>query len=97
MGGFGVEEANQFVIGPTLRRFVEQDKALGLQSAHFGLNISYFKGNMVHAFPLFFDIPGDYPIGCGAFEQLNLAFTGLKKRGIHVLRLYGFGFVAGGL
>src|SRR5215211_6896329 len=80
----GVKEANQFVVGSLFGLVVEQFKSGAFQAIHFGPDVAYLESDVVHALTFFVDEAADDPIGGHGFQQLDLGFTLLEKRRIHL-------------
>jgi hypothetical protein len=97
VGGFGVEEADEFVVGAVLGCFVQQFETERGQPFHFGFNILYFERDVVDAFALFVDEFGNGAVLVGSLEELDLRFAGAEKGGADALGLHYFFLVAGGI
>jgi hypothetical protein len=96
VGAFGVEEANEFVVGAGFGFFVEQCKSFGLEPFHFGYDIIHIKSDMVNAFSAFLDELRDGRFGVGGFEQFDFIFSRQEKGSRHAFAFHHFGFVVRG-
>src|SRR6185437_16944250 len=78
-GGFGVEEADQFVVGAGFGGGVEEGEAGCGEALHFGVDVGDFEGDVVHAFAAGFNEFGDDAVGCESLEELDLGVAGAEE------------------
>jgi hypothetical protein len=90
-----MQKADPFVVGAGSGFGVEQGKTFGGQTLHFGMDIGYFEGDMVYAFPLFLYIAGNDAVGGQTLEQFDLGLPLLEKSGGDLLAYYRFRLIAG--
>jgi len=73
-----------------LPRFIQQTRAVCLETIHRGGKIGNLNGDMMQPLPAFLDEFGDHGIGRGRFQQLDTRFSGGQHGDVHFFLLHCF-------
>ncbi len=90
-----MQKTNELSICARLCYIRQQFKTERLEPPHLRFDIVDGESNMMDAFSPFGNKPADRTVLPCCLKQLNLAFTGPEKGGLHPLTLDGFGLIAG--
>jgi len=85
-----VEESNQLVVCSPFGLRIEDREPLLLHAPDFGMDVGYFKCNVMDALSFFFDEFENGRAFLSSLQKLNFTVPDLEKGGLHRLTLHGF-------
>src|SRR5690625_4786996 len=91
--GSWMEKCDPFVVGTTLRLFIDQGVTSVLETFHLLSDIFHLKREMVNPGATIFDKTGDRTFRIRGLEEFNFCVLDLNKRGQYRLRGHFFALI----